>query len=83
MKIIKAPYINQGDKFPTGCESVSAVMLLQYLGYSITVEEFIADYLEKEAGLQRAVRLSGSGCYFHDCICSDHRSVQSGASYHQ
>ena len=48
MKIIKAPYINQGDKFPTGCESVSAVMLLQYLGYSITVEEFIADYLEKE-----------------------------------
>ncbi|MFR5958434.1 MAG: energy transducer TonB [Bacteroides stercoris] len=41
------------------------------------------DYLEKEAGLQRAVRLSGSGCYFHDCICSDHRSVQSGASYHQ
>lgn len=41
------------------------------------------DYLEKEAGLQRAVRLSGSGCYFHDCICSDHRTVQSGASYHQ
>ncbi len=41
------------------------------------------DYLEKEAELQRAVRLSGSGCYFHDCICSVHRSVQAGASYHQ
>ena len=27
--------------------------------------------------------VKGRRCYFHDCICSDHRTVQSGASYHQ
>ncbi|MBR3606301.1 MAG: C39 family peptidase [Lachnospiraceae bacterium] len=47
--IIATPYINQTPKYPTGCESVSAVMLLQYLGYSITPEEFIDIYLEKKA----------------------------------
>ncbi len=46
--IIITPYINQTPKYPTGCESVSAVMLLQYLGYSITPEEFIDVYLEKK-----------------------------------
>ena len=46
--IIATPYINQTPKYPTGCESVSAVMLLQYLGYSITPEEFIDIYLEKK-----------------------------------
>lgn len=46
--IIVTPYINQTPKYPTGCESVSAVMLLQYLGYSITPEEFIDIYLEKK-----------------------------------
>ncbi len=33
------------DKIPTGCESVSAVMALNYLGVSITPEEFIDGYL--------------------------------------
>lgn len=46
--IIATPYINQTPKYPTGCESVSAVMLLKYLGYSITPEEFIDIYLEKK-----------------------------------
>ena len=39
-KIIRVPYIDQSVKYPTGCESVSTVMLLQYLGYEITVDEF-------------------------------------------
>lgn len=47
-KILQVPYINQSVKYPTGCESVSTVMLLQYLGYDITVDEFIADYLEQK-----------------------------------
>lgn len=54
-----------------------------YILIVLTDSDNRTDYLEKEAGLQRAVRLSGSRCYFHDCICSDHRTVQSGASYHQ
>jgi uncharacterized protein YvpB len=45
--IIDVPYINQSIKYPTGCESVSTVMLLNYLGYDITVDEFIDKYLEK------------------------------------
>ena len=45
-KIIQVPYIDQSVKYPTGCESVSTVMLLQYLGYKVTVDEFIENYLE-------------------------------------
>lgn len=45
--IISAPYIDQSVRYPTGCESVSAVMLLQYLGIDITVDEFIKNYLDK------------------------------------
>lgn len=47
MKIIKVPYIDQSVKYPTGCESVSATMLLQYLGYDISVDDFIQHYLER------------------------------------
>ena len=38
MHKIEVPYIDQSVKYPTGCESVSAVMLLKYLGYEMTVE---------------------------------------------
>lgn len=47
MKLIKVPYISQEGKYPTGCESVSAVMLLNYLGFPISVDEFINTCLEK------------------------------------
>ncbi|MEG1887154.1 MAG: C39 family peptidase [Oscillospiraceae bacterium] len=47
-KIIDAPYINQCDEFPTGCESVSTVMALQYLGIDISVDEFVDNYLDME-----------------------------------
>ena len=43
---IKAPYLDQSKSFPTGCESVSAVMLLHFLGYDISVNEFIDRYLD-------------------------------------
>ena len=46
MVLLKVPYIDQSMKYPTGCESVSAVMLLRYLGYDISVDDFIRDYLE-------------------------------------
>ena len=45
MKLIHAPYIGQKGTYPTGCESVSAVMLLRHLGVDITVDEFIQSYL--------------------------------------
>ena len=48
MKKINVPYIDQtgGGAF-TGCESVTAVMLLQYLGIDISIYDFIDNYLDK------------------------------------
>lgn len=43
--VLDVPYISQDD-YPTGCESVSAVMLLQYWGLNIDVDTFIDDYLD-------------------------------------
>lgn len=37
--------ITQGDEYPSGCESVSATMLLNFYKYDITPNEFIDDYL--------------------------------------
>lgn len=45
--LITAPLIAQTPNYPSGCESVSAVMLLNYWGESITVDTFIDDYLPK------------------------------------
>ncbi len=39
------PHIPQSEQYPTGCESVAAVALLQYYGVEITVEELIDQYL--------------------------------------
>jgi len=44
--IIDAPYISQLAGYPNGCESVSAVMALNYAGIDITVDDFIEKYLD-------------------------------------
>jgi uncharacterized protein YvpB len=46
-KTIDAPYINQRARYPTGCESVSTVMALQYIGIDISVDTFIDEYLAR------------------------------------
>ncbi len=45
-KLIEVPYIDQSGQWPTGCESVSSVMLLHYLGCDISVDCFIREYLQ-------------------------------------
>ena len=45
-KILDCRNINQNDGYPTGCESVSAVILLKYYGIDISVSEFIYNYLD-------------------------------------
>jgi len=49
-KIIEnVPYINQyNEKIPSGCEAVSATMLINYYGYELTAQKFISDYLIKK-----------------------------------
>ncbi len=56
---IEVPYIDQSVRYPTGCESVSAVMLLQYLGYDLTVDDFISRYLKKQSFEVREGELYG------------------------
>lgn len=46
-KLLDVPYIYQVNKYPTGCESVSTVMVMRYFGMSISVEDFIDKYLPK------------------------------------
>ncbi len=43
--MLDVPYIDQTENWPTGCESVCAVMALQYAGVEVTVDEFIDGYL--------------------------------------
>lgn len=47
MKRLPVPFIGQGQDLPTGCESVSAAMVLQYLGFSVTAEEFAREWLPR------------------------------------
>ena len=75
--LIDAPHIYQGIDYPNGCESVSTVMALQYLGIDMDVCTFIDQYLEcgytpirdKKGGNPNSVYLGdprspfGWGCY--------------------
>lgn len=40
-KLIQTPCLDQTEKWPTGCESVTAVMLLAALGCPVTVEDWV------------------------------------------
>ncbi len=44
--ILDVPYIYQRIDYPNGCESVSAVMALQYMGVEIDTDNFISEYLD-------------------------------------
>lgn len=45
---IDVPYIDQSKLYPTGCESVSTVMLLRFLGIDITVDRIHRKIFGKE-----------------------------------
>lgn len=40
--LLDAPFIDQREKYPTGCECVAATMALQYYGVEVTPEDMIA-----------------------------------------
>lgn len=42
------PIIMQGDEYPSGCESVSSTMLLNYYGFEIDTNKFIDKYLPQD-----------------------------------
>ena len=45
--IENVPFIDQTEKYPTGCESISTMMCLLYWKIDITPEEFIDNYVDK------------------------------------
>lgn len=45
--LIEVNTISQNPDYPTGCELVSAVMVLDYYGFDVTVDEFSDKYLLK------------------------------------
>ena len=45
-KVLNVKYIGQEPDYPCGCEGVSAVMLLDYHGIKIDVDEFFNGYLD-------------------------------------
>lgn len=62
-KQLNIPMIDQTEKWPTGCESVSAVMVLRYLGIDISVDRFIQSFLPKRAmHLTQSAELVGDIC---------------------
>lgn len=49
LKLINnVPYIDQSKRWPTGCESVSTGMLLEYLGIPVTVDDLIMNYIPQQ-----------------------------------
>jgi uncharacterized protein YvpB len=77
-KIIDVPYISQKGTLPTGCELISAAMVLNYFDYDVTVDQVVAstpqsDLMQCESGLVGAhpskafignpYREDGLGCY--------------------
>lgn len=38
---MNVPYVNQLNKYPTGCEAASACMLLQCYGYNVGIDEMV------------------------------------------
>lgn len=44
--ILAVPYISQEGTMPTGCELVSAVMVLHYYGCNISVDDFADNYVD-------------------------------------
>lgn len=47
-RIISVPYISQENLLPTGCEIVSAIMLLKFYGYAVSADDFVDRYLIKQ-----------------------------------
>ncbi|MCI2046357.1 MAG: C39 family peptidase [Faecalibacterium sp.] len=65
-KILQAPYIDQTERWVYGCESVSAVMLLQYLGVAIGPDTFIDEYLPRaQSTTQNGEMLAENPAYYY------------------
>lgn len=79
--LLDVPFIDQRPGFPTGCESVSAVMVLRYWGLDISVEEWVDGYLP----LANAPYVDENGLYVggdpREAFLGDPRSEEGWGCY--
>lgn len=78
-KLISVPYISQAGGYPTGCEIVSASMLLQHYKYDVSVDEFIDNYLERSSLEEINGNLYGPNP--NEAFVGDPRSIYSYGCY--
>ncbi len=71
------PYLSQRPRYPNGCEIVSTVMLLRYLGIPITSEEFITQHLK----MGPLPTVNGIGPDPSEVFCGDPRNKNSWGCY--
>ena len=69
-KKIEVPYIDQTASWPTGCESVSSVMLLQFLGLDIGVDEFVSFLPKYPVRKENNVWIGGDPSHGH-LLCTE------------
>lgn len=78
---LQVPCLDQRDGFPTGCESVSAVMALRYFGADVTVDQFVDGFLP--LGTAPYVNSQGEyvGCDPRESFPGDPRSENGWGCY--
>ncbi len=75
------PYISQIGEFPTGCESVSATMVLQYYGFAVTPGAFIDGFLPLGDAPQEDSFGQWTGCDPWEAFPGDPRSEDGWGCY--
>ncbi len=76
---LDVPYLSQMPEYPTGCESISAMMLLEYWGVSLDTDDFIELYLERGELYEQDGVLYGPNP--NDLFIGDPRSVNGYGCY--
>lgn len=94
---IPVPYLSQEGTMPTGCELVSAMMVLRYYGIDLSMDDFVEDYVAMEPIYVNSNGLEGPhpnqafvgdphqyasyGCYAPVIVEAMNRTPGSGQAY--
>lgn len=76
---LDVPYIGQKNVLPTGCELVSAAMLLRYYGYQTSLDDLVDRYLDRAPLVRDGERLYGP--HPSEAFVGDPRSTQGYGCY--
>ena len=74
-KIVPAPYIDQTARWVNGCESISAVMLLQAMGIRIDPDTFIERDLPHAPYWEQDGKLYGPDPWHAHGVCAQPKEL--------